>query len=175
MRRLSALLIAAGLAAAPAGAVAGTPSSAPASPPVAGAPDTTFEWTTEKPRLGVMIMTLTPELRTHFGAPDHSGVLVARVEPGSPAARAGLVVGDVVVDIRGHSIDDAGDVRAALATIGKGQGVAIKLIRDRKPVTVQATMASDVTSDAARAPWSFGWFRHLFPDPQGGPSHEIRT
>ena len=43
--------------------------------------------------LGVELVDLTPELREHFGAPRDVGVMVGRVEPGSPAARAGLEVG----------------------------------------------------------------------------------
>jgi membrane-associated protease RseP (regulator of RpoE activity) len=158
MRRLKALLIAAGLVTAPAGAVAG-PSPDRQNP---DSHEQTFEWSSEKPRLGVMVMELTPELRTHFGAPDHSGVLVAHVEPGTPAAKAGVTVGDVLVDVRGHSIDDAGDVRAALASVGKGQPASLKLVRDKKPLTVQATLASDAaTTTAAPNWWGLKWFRDL--------------
>jgi membrane-associated protease RseP (regulator of RpoE activity) len=161
MRRLTALLIAAGFAAAPIGAVAG-PSQEPQDPRRADVQ--TFSWSSAKPRLGVMITELTPELRTFFGAPDHSGVLIGHVEPGSPAARAGILVGDVMIDVRGHSIDDAWDVRAALAGVGKGQVAAIKLVRDRKPQTVQATLTSDPAPDGHGARWSFPrWLREWMP------------
>ena len=39
--------------------------------------------------LGVGLTELTPELRTHFGVPEESGVMVSKVEPGSPAEKAG--------------------------------------------------------------------------------------
>ena len=55
----------------------------------------TFEWSTSKGRLGVLVMSLTPELRKHFGAAEDRGAMIARVEPLSPAALAGLKPGDV--------------------------------------------------------------------------------
>lgn len=177
MRRLDAVLIAAGLAAAPIGAVAG-PAQDPSSPGSPPGEVQTFEWSSARPRLGVMITELTPELRTFFGAPDHSGVLVGHVEPGSSAAQAGVRVGDVLVDVRGHSIDDAGDVRAALAGVSRGQVAAIKLVRDRKPLTVQATLTSDPSPAAQGQRWSFPrWLREWMPPllPDGAPPGQLRT
>jgi S1-C subfamily serine protease len=169
MRRLSALLVA-GLVAAPLGAAAGPSPDRRSDSPVIEK----FEWSTAKPRLGVAVVQLTPELRTHFGAPDHSGVMVARVEPGSPAAKAGVQVGDILVDVRGHSIDDASDVRSALAAVGKGQTAAIKLMRERKQVTVTATITSDApTSWTDPDPSAMQWFRDLMMRfrPRGGNTH----
>src|SRR4051812_40693633 len=117
MRRFQALLIAAGLAAAPASAVA-SPSNHSWSTPQTFEK---FELSTSKGRLGVMVMSLTPELRTHFGAAQDRGVLVAHVEPGTPAAAAGITVGDVIVEVRGKAIDGASDVLSALADVTKGQ------------------------------------------------------
>jgi S1-C subfamily serine protease len=97
MRRFPALLCVAGLAAAPASAVAG-PSNDPWSVTQSRTVEK-FEWSTSKGRLGVMVMSLTPELRKHFGAPDDRGVLVAHVEPDTPAAKAGVEVGDVIAPI----------------------------------------------------------------------------
>lgn len=164
MRRLRALLVA-GLIAAPISATASPPperqsdeatseTSEPAEPSQPSQPSETSEpaepaepaepshWSAGKHRLGITVMDLTPELRTHFGAPDHSGVLIAHVEPGSAAAKAGLLVGDVIVDVRGHSVDDAGDIRAALASVAKGHMVAIKLVRDRTARTIQVRLTS---------------------------------
>lgn len=129
MRRLGAVLIAAGLAVAPSGAAAG--------------PKKQDTWSdTEKAelprRLGVMITPLTPELRGHFGTAKDRGVLVARVEPGSPAAAAGILVGDVLIDVRGELVDDATDVHAALAKAKLGESVRVQVVRDKKPVVLHA-------------------------------------
>ena len=94
MRRFRALLIAAGLAAMPASAAAGPFNDSWSSPQIFEK----YEWSTSKGRLGVMVMSLTPELRKHLGAAEDRGVLVAHVEPGTPAASAGIAVGDSTPD-----------------------------------------------------------------------------
>jgi len=170
MRRLRALLVA-GLIAAPISATASPPPerqsdeatsetsepaetsepSQPSEPSEPSEPSQPSHWSAGRHRLGITVMDLTPELRTHFGAPDHSGVLIAHVEPGSAAARAGLLVGDVIVDVRGHSVDDAGDIRAALASVPKGQAAAIKLVRDRTARTIQVRLTSAAPTRAGEA------------------------
>jgi membrane-associated protease RseP (regulator of RpoE activity) len=133
MRRFQVLLIMAGLAAVPSGALADSPHSS----------DFTIQWSTGKGRLGVMVMSLTPELRKHMGAAEDRGVLVARVEKGSAAEAAGLAVGDVIVEVRGNSVDSAMDVTTELASVTKGQQADLQVVRDRQPVTIQVTMTDD--------------------------------
>jgi S1-C subfamily serine protease len=149
MRRFPALLVAAGLAAAPASAVAGP--SDQKTPKVER-----FDWSIQKPRLGVMVTALTPELRTHFGAAADRGLLVARVELDSPAARAGIKVGDVLVEVGGTSVDEAGDVLGVLANSdGK---VAVTVLRDKKRMTIDVDpKATPATS------WLFEMMRKLAP------------
>jgi len=161
MRRLTSLLCAAGLAVAPRVAVADP------SPDVE-----TFEWSTvtSRARLGVMVVGITPELRKHFGAADNRGVLVGRVEPKSAAEAAGLEVGDLIVEVHGRAIDTAGDVISALAPVKQGDTVPISVIRDRKPMTLQAklTTAPSTSADAPRPRWLDDWFddmRHRFDRP----------
>lgn len=157
MRRIPALLCVAGLAAAPASAAAG-PSNVPSATTRSQTIDK-FEWSTARGRLGVMVMGLTSELRKHFGAPGDRGVLVAHVEPGTTAARAGIEVGDVIVEVRGQKIDAAPDVLSALAAVGKGEHAKIELVRDGKSRVVDATLADN----ASTAIWSPldepAWFR----------------
>src|SRR5512147_2865056 len=128
MRRIPALLCVAGLATAPASVAAG-PSKDPWSTPQSNTVEK-FEWSTAKGRLGLMVMSLTPELRKHFGAAEDRGVLVAHVEPSTPAAAAGIAVGDVIVGVRGHKVDAAPDVLSALADVTKGERVTVELLRD---------------------------------------------
>ena len=159
MRRFQALLIAAGLAASPLSAAAGPSIEKDATPQYEKFES--FAWSTSKGRLGVMVMGLTPELRKHMGAADDRGVLVARVDTGTPAAAAGIRVGDVIVDVQGRTIEDAGDVLAALANIDKGDQVNVQLIRDKKPLTVKATLSSDAQSLMTNPDWPTRWFRDL--------------
>lgn len=152
MRRFQALLVAAGLAAAPASAAAGPDSH-----------DTFvkhFEWSTGKSRLGVLVHGLTPELRAHFGAPADRGLLVARVEPGSPAAKAGISVGDVLLEVGGTPIDRASDVLEALSATS-GKPVAVAVIRDHQRKTIDVTPAS--TKTTASGPL-FELMRKMFPN-----------
>jgi membrane-associated protease RseP (regulator of RpoE activity) len=157
MRRFPALLVAAGLATAPASVAAG-PSKDPSSTPQAQTVEK-FEWSTAKGRLGVMVMGLTPALRKHFGAPEDRGVLVANVNPTTPAAAAGIQVGDVIVEVHGTKIDSAPDVLTALADVGKGDRAKIALVRDRKSLTLDATLSDN----APRTMWS-PWFRTPFDE-----------
>ena len=149
MRRFHALLIAAGLAAMPASAAAGSSNDSGSMPQIFER----YEWSTSRGRLGVMVMSLTPELRTHLGAAEDRGVLVAHVEPGTPAAAAGIAVGDVIVNVRGRTIAGAADVLAALADVVNGQPVAVEIVRDKKPVSLRATIASDTASHVTDPAW----------------------
>jgi S1-C subfamily serine protease len=157
MRRFHAFLLGAGLLAAPVGAVA-KPSDQPLS-------DSwmveKFELATSRGRLGVMVMSLTDELRTYFGSANKTGVLVARVEPGSPAARAGIAVGDVIVEVKGKPIDDAGDVLQALADIDKNDHAMVKVYRDKKPMTLDVRFDVEMTSTLDNFP-GFRWLRDMF-------------
>lgn len=163
MRRLHVLLLTAGLLAAPASAVAG-PDRRIEIPPS----DDTFEWSmsTGRARLGVMVIGLTPELRSHFGAPADRGVLVGKVQPGSAAASAGLTVGDVLLEVQGDRVESAFDVLSALGERKKGDTVTLSVIRERKPLTLTARL----TEDGARRPtmrwprWIEDWFESM-PDP----------
>lgn len=146
------MLIAAGLAAAPASAVAG-PSDNDNSDRIERSER--FEWSTGRSHLGVMVMGLTPELRKHFGAPDDRGLLVARVDPKSPAAKAGIVPGDVLINVGGQSIADVGDVFSALAAASTGKPVAIELVRERKRMTF------DVIPAKSTATHSSEWMRQM--------------
>ena len=65
--------------------------------------------------LGIDLLDLTPELRRHFNAGDDAGALVAHVESGSPAALAGLAVGDVLVAIDGKPVNGSWDLRKLIA------------------------------------------------------------
>lgn len=93
-----------------------------------------------QPRLGVLVMGMTPELRRHFGAPAQRGVLIAQVEPGSVAARAGLMVGDVLVRVDRRSVRNREDVIQALAAHGSGR-IRLSVIRQGQLIRLDATIS----------------------------------
>ncbi|HWU87647.1 MAG TPA: PDZ domain-containing protein [Kofleriaceae bacterium] len=135
----------------------------------------TYAWSTatSRGRLGVMVIGLTPELRSHFGAPSDRGVLIGRVEPKSAAATAGLAVGDILTAVRGKAVDSAADVLSVLAKAKKDDTVSLSVIRDRKPLTLSAKMLDDPPPPMVKAPWP-GWMKDwfdAFPAPWTPPHH----
>ena len=162
MRRIPALLCVAGLATAPASVAAG-PSKDPWSTPQSQTVEK-FEWSTAKGRLGVMVMGLTPELRKHFGAAEDRGVLVAHVDPKTPAAAAGIEVGDVIVEVHGQKIDAAPDVLTALADVGKDEHAKIALVRDGKSLTLDATLSDNAPPSMMWSPWFRDWMKPFDAD-----------
>jgi membrane-associated protease RseP (regulator of RpoE activity) len=91
--------------------------------------------------LGVGLTELTPELRTHFGAPESAGVMVSSVEPGSPADKAGLEVGDILARIDGKEVKSSWDVRSRVRDFEEGQQVPLEVWRDRKVQTLTAAVS----------------------------------
>lgn len=80
--------------------------------------------------LGIELTSLTPELRGHFGAPDDAGVMVSRVEPGSPAEAAGLAVGDVITSVDGEGIASPQKLGLAVRSHEPGETVELVVVRD---------------------------------------------
>ena len=90
--------------------------------------------------LGVSLTTLSPELREHFGAPKDAGVLVGSVQNGSPAEKAGLRVGDIVLSVEGKDVTSSMDLRQALRDKKEGDSVRLDILRGRARQTVVATV-----------------------------------
>ena len=165
MRRFQILLMTAGLVAAPFGAAASPSESDPSSSFFQS-----FSWAATKGRLGVQVMSLSPELQTHFGSTDGTGVLVSRVESGMPAHKAGIAVGDVITHVRGKVVDDASDVLTALAESGKQSKVGVRVLRDKKPVTLDVTLDSDAprSSSTLQSMIDFDWVKRFLDGARDG-------
>jgi serine protease Do len=91
--------------------------------------------------LGVSIQAVSPDLAKAFRLPTEKGALVAQVLPDSPAAKAGLKTGDVIVEYDGHAIAKVGDLPRLVANTPIGQSAKVKVLRDGKPFTVTAQIA----------------------------------
>src|SRR6266403_3646429 len=90
--------------------------------------------------LGVGIQSLTADLAKSFRLTRTDGALVTSVTEGSPAAKAGLKEGDVIVEYDGRAVARAGDLPRAVAETPVGRAVPLKVVRDGKPVTLTATV-----------------------------------
>jgi serine protease Do len=82
--------------------------------------------------LGVSIQEVTPELAKSFGLKEKKGALVAEVVSGSPAEKAGIEQGDVIVKFDGKEITDSKDLPRVVASTPVGKAVTIKLSRSGK-------------------------------------------
>jgi serine protease Do len=87
-------------------------------------------------RLGVQVHELTPQLATYFGT--SAGVLVASVDDGTPARRAGLEAGDVITKVDGQAVNDSAALRQSLTR--KTGDVTLTVIRDKSERTVTVTL-----------------------------------
>ena len=97
-------------------------------------------------RLGVATYDLTDQLARHYKVDD--GVLVTRVDEGSPAAAAGVQAGDVIVKVDGDAIGDTGDLRTAVA--GAKEEATLTVQRDGRPVELKVKLRP-VTRRAKRS------------------------
>ncbi|MFO0768034.1 MAG: DegQ family serine endoprotease [Nitrospiraceae bacterium] len=92
--------------------------------------------------LGVSIQELTPELSSQFGVPkDTKGVLVSDVMDDSPAKKAGLERGDVILEFDGKAMDSPAHLRNSVAQTPVGKRVAIKMIREKKSKSIELVIA----------------------------------
>lgn len=105
--------------------------------------------------LGVQIQDVTRELAESFGMAKPQGALVAKVIPDSPAEKAGLQIGDVIVEFNGHVIETSGELPPMVGMTPIDQASEIKFIRqgDKKtiPITIgllpaEEQLAADTTA-----------------------------
>ena len=120
---------------------AGLTTSAPV-PATAGHPHKHVEIhklrTGDRAYLGVHLTPLSDPLRAYFEAPEGQGVLISAVEKDSPAERAGLKAGDVIIGLDGKTIESARGLIKAMMKVEKGRSVQVELIRDRSRQTITA-------------------------------------
>src|SRR5215467_5507134 len=103
----------------------------------------------ERHRLGISGETVNGQLAEYFGVKSGSGVLVTEVDPETPAAKAGLKAGDVIVAVDENKIDDVGQLASAIN--GKKDGpVALRVVRDRNETTLNVNL--EKRSDSTTAP-----------------------
>ena len=94
--------------------------------------------------LGVHIQDVTPELAHQFGLNQGGGVLIGDVSPDTPAAKAGIKKGDVVLELNGQPIDAANQLQVQISQMAPGTSARMKIWRDGK--------AQDVTVNLGELP-----------------------
>ena len=87
-------------------------------------------------RIGVQVQPMTPELREFFEVPRDRGVLVVRVVDDSPAAKVGILVGDVITEAAGEPIARPFQLVHRVATADRDEAFELELVRKGDVVSV---------------------------------------
>lgn len=90
--------------------------------------------------LGITIQELTPDIAQKFGLKQSEGALVSDVAKDSPAHRAGIMRGDIILELSGKKVRDVAALRNMVAQSRIGSQVEIKVLRRNKEITVRATI-----------------------------------
>ena len=89
-------------------------------------------------RLGATLMPITDQLADYFGVKE--GLLVTAVAADTPASRAALKAGDVLMAVNGTTVERASDVGRALRDVPAGGKIELRVMRDRKELTLNTTL-----------------------------------
>ena len=111
--------------------------------------------TVERGWLGVRIQDVDQDLASALGIENVSGVLIAYVEPESPASDAGLKAGDLISKVDGEAIESTGGLRNAIAGETAGTKIKLDISRNGKAKQIKVTLgALRYEDDEASAPGS---------------------
>jgi 2-alkenal reductase len=105
-----------------------------------------------RPYLGIQFVSITRQLADEQNLPVQAGALVggrdqndqpiAGVQPGTPAAEAGIKDGDIILSVEGKLIDDGHPLDATLAQFSPGDKVSVEILRDGQRMTLEVTLAT---------------------------------
>ena len=105
--------------------------------------------------MGIGISDVTPDEAKFFNVKIAIGAVVSQIEPDSPAAKAGLKTGDVITELNGRTVNDAGELQVAVGQKQPGTKLDLTVMRDGKsmqvPITLEAMGARDKNTETASA------------------------
>jgi serine protease Do len=90
--------------------------------------------------MGIGISDVTPENSKFFDLKKAEGAVVTEVQPNSPGAKGGLKTGDVITQLDGKPVSDAGDLQVVVGQKQPGTTIKLEVIREGKNVTVPVTL-----------------------------------
>jgi serine protease DegQ len=103
-------------------------------------------------RLGIGIQDVTPDLAQALQLDSQAGAIVTQVEPNSPASRAGIRAGDVIVELDGVPLEGSADLRNKVGLARAGGEVSVAFLRDGRRQVVKVTVEAAEASAAAGQP-----------------------
>ncbi len=92
--------------------------------------------------VGIAMNDVTPDNARFFGLEDASGAIVAQVSPDSPAAKAGLKQGDVILQVNGSKVGNSSSLQVAVSQVMPGSKLRFGVLRDGKQSTVEVTVGT---------------------------------
>jgi Do/DeqQ family serine protease len=104
----------------------------------------------QRGRVGVQIQDVTPDIANAMGLDKVGGALIARVEPNSPAAKAGLKQGDIVTAVDGQSVRNSSDLRNYVGLVRVGQKVELAYRRGKNEDKITVQVADLPSAQAER-------------------------
>ncbi len=86
---------------------------------------------------GMRIQTIDQQIADYYKLNDTRGVIVTQILPESPAKKAGLKVGDIILQVESYRINDDQTIIGVFQEFRKGQTVSLQILRDNKPMTIK--------------------------------------
>jgi serine protease Do len=91
--------------------------------------------------LGVMVQTLSPDIAKIYNVPKTKGAIITLISPHSPAEKANLKVGDIIVKVNGKKVISNTDIHNITGLLRTGDDVTLNVLRDGKELTIKAKTA----------------------------------
>jgi S1-C subfamily serine protease len=124
----------------------GAPQGAPKAAPKQDAPrplaPRSYDWSFESGKfIGIAGLDLNPELARRFGVKEGTAVMVARLTEGSPAEKAKLQVGDIILSADGRRVGTVNELIDVVQSKAKGDRIKLEVLRDKKPMSFEVEVA----------------------------------
>jgi serine protease Do len=120
--------------------------------------------------IGIQISDVTPDNARFFQMKKAEGALVSDVQPDTPGAKAGLKTGDVITELDGKPVTDAGQLQMVVEQKQPGETIHLQVMRDNKPMSVAVTLetlggdkGTETASGEHKGRWGLG-LADLTPD-----------
>ena len=115
----------------------------------------------ERPYMGVSLSGLSEQLGDYFGVKNGRGALITAVEENSPAEKAGLKAGDVIVAVNDEKVMDASDVSQLVNDMEAGETATVEIVRDKRDKTIKVEIGE------TKSPMNLGNLYWMPKDDQG--------
>jgi serine protease Do len=104
----------------------------------------TFHMDTESDSyIGVSIQDLNDQLGSYFGVSAGEGVLITEVSKDSPAEKAGLKAGDVVIGVDRKKVESSEDLQSAITSKKKGDEITVNVLRNKQKLDIKVEVGED--------------------------------